>query len=228
MLVCLCWKPIIFLMIFKLTSSHRMELASKTRGWLSTSLTFNQNFVRCFYSFACGSNATVSALRITLLFCLLYFFSNERISCLRLSEFNEIWKLNALTVKSIKTYLKFLNNWKIIFVFFLIGWNVAFDDKRRLCSYGTKKIRDFQILVLDFFLFYSKYNFDVYVMSTHFGCSFIRSNYTYPNFIVGKPMCVAGLLSQNYNCACHVSKKNLSDFINVCNISVEMLNANGF
>lgn len=102
-------------------------------------------------------------------------------------------------------------------------------------------IRDYRSLLVDFFKFYSEFDFGGQVISTYFGRAIPRLSYPKGDKDLEKliengqvinfrfaPVSIADNLNLSFNCAHGVGAKRLKKFIPFCKEAVEILKENLF
>lgn len=168
---------------------------------------------------------------------------------LTLFHFIRIWlEINQVRIKGYIQYLLLLfylqgNNYmptieriqRNLEPIFMDGKQVQFNKNYNLCSYGTKKIRNYKDHVVGYFNFYGSYNFEAIFPSVYLGKSYYRYGSgigaLYIEGPLGKRLNSMNLnKNSNYFFADRGEldskmpvRQTLDKFQRVCNFSVEFL-----
>jgi hypothetical protein len=107
------------------------------------------------------------------------------------------------------------------------GTEVQYDPNRKIFNYFCKKLRNYKAFVIDFFDFYSDFDFQQQFISVVDGRSYNFSRVA-DNPDMQKPMSVSSILENDVNAAKLVGYKKLDKFQRVCDEAADILIDCGF
>lgn len=73
-------------------------------------------------------------------------------------------------------------------------------------------------------------NFDYknYVISTYHGMPMKKAEYINPKLDFDSPLCIAAFINQGNNVSRRISKKELEEFVGICEASYDLLNSSDY
>jgi hypothetical protein len=110
----------------------------------------------------------------------------------------------------------------LIFLYFS-DVEVQYNPDYTICSYGTRKLRNYKAFLTDFFEFYSEFDFGSRFISVVDGRAYAY-NLVSDNPDMNRPMSVSSIFENHINAAKLLSAKKLKKFQQICGEAPDILN----
>lgn len=123
------------------------------------------------------------------------------------------------------------------FTVHVTGWNVGFNDEKRIEQFGMSKMENYKDHLIEFFKFYENFDFTNNVICPYLGQSVPVNAYPaneeklfkYADIIKNfnfQAVNVADVLNLKFNCGFGVGKKRMNKFKHFCGHAIILLEEN--